>query len=212
MATGTGLDSRCHLMEIPPELRLRVYDYIYDQRQTCLFDVGSTGHMYLKLSPGPIAALTSTCHAIRTEVLPILYGVSRFHLHIYDNSDMPLEAHLQIVAGQLRTCVFLKHVCLLHIKVDMNVSREEKRYDLAQQLRELVELAGTASNGRLAVEEIEICAPTEALGNAVVKALSRCRSACEIKVYVDQRMVAKELLEEFLKQVRGRLMPWSGEE
>ena len=50
---------RCHLLEIPPEIRLQIYEHVWDERLHCTFDIENinTVELYCPLPPGHSAAL-----------------------------------------------------------------------------------------------------------------------------------------------------------
>ncbi|KAK5699243.1 hypothetical protein LTR17_023410 [Elasticomyces elasticus] len=208
-------DTRCHLMSIPPELRICIYDQVFNQELTCKLDIGSTGHMYLKQSSGPVAALTSTSQAIRTEVLPILYAAVGFHLRFYDNSEMALHQHLQNVTGELRSCTFLRHIRLLHLEIDMRASRDEVSCNrVAARVQDVMEMTGIATGGKLALKLVElhdyiIASPGSSVmlrwwWRSTLNALMRNKSACEVQVCVDKHIMPS--VQQLPRKIRGRLM------
>ncbi|KAK3623490.1 hypothetical protein LTR56_021580 [Elasticomyces elasticus] len=112
--TGNGAKAlqKCHLLELPPELRLLIYEFVYagDFRHEIVLD--SIMVVSVNLSSDDVgrfahfAALLRTCTLIRHEAEPVLYEAAPLDIYIEG------EAYLyeKCWKGELHTCPFIKHI------------------------------------------------------------------------------------------------------
>ncbi|KAK3716821.1 hypothetical protein LTR37_006171 [Vermiconidia calcicola] len=74
---------RCYLLEIPPELRLRIYGYVYEERCKCWLVEGDKWKLEGEDRRGPeqaqqLLALMKTCRLINSEATHALYNSVEF--------------------------------------------------------------------------------------------------------------------------------------
>ncbi|KAH8595929.1 hypothetical protein B0O99DRAFT_686443 [Bisporella sp. PMI_857] len=79
-----GTKGKFSLMELPPELRLKIYPHLL-----CLDDQIIITHDRSIHSPKPCIAVLSTCRLINTEATPVLYNRNNFLIHL-DKAPSPL--------------------------------------------------------------------------------------------------------------------------
>ncbi|KAK4950400.1 hypothetical protein LTR10_011381 [Elasticomyces elasticus] len=107
---------RCHLLELPPELRVRIYEYLYegyDGYDGIAFAVYANGEMrrkYLwqvpdtKLSPRKLcnpSHLLRVCRQVTTEATPILYKMMTVTVHFLALKDVKQAPMLSPTARDL---------------------------------------------------------------------------------------------------------------
>ncbi|KAK4902564.1 hypothetical protein LTR27_000501 [Elasticomyces elasticus] len=119
--------SRCYLLELPPELRLEIYDYLFIEKyevlltvdrdcemQTCLRNPES-GSAVPKKEARKLSALLKTCKTLATEVTPVLSQNLHFHIHL--SPDMGSNLSPQKKLRKLHQCQFAKHIRMMSISV-----------------------------------------------------------------------------------------------
>jgi hypothetical protein len=80
---GEQDDPYCPLLELPPELRLRIYDHIYNTQYRCTLQQETQTRCHQIGHCAGAANLLSTCKEIYAEVLPILYSTTTFKVIIF---------------------------------------------------------------------------------------------------------------------------------
>ena len=75
---------RCHLLEdLPPELRLRIYEHLFNEEYRPSLLIGSCSKIQF-LSPAKAhAGILKTCRTIYSEATPLLYRKTTFQVQIY---------------------------------------------------------------------------------------------------------------------------------
>ena len=105
-------DTRCHLLSLPPELRLRIYEFHFEQRSLTIY---CHGRVQLSLTYAPennekpgranATALLLTCRTIWEEAQPVLLAKTRMVMYIdllyYNGLDWKSF-------GVIEDCNFLK--------------------------------------------------------------------------------------------------------
>jgi len=101
MSNGTE-PKRCRLLELPPELRLVIYDYVWDEDINCGLNLNTTDEVHVDYcdSPRHMTALLGTCNFIYSEAQPIFYDAIIFHLDL-DNYKV---AYVTRQIGTTSTC------------------------------------------------------------------------------------------------------------
>jgi len=111
---------RCFLLELPAELRLRIYDYVYNERCLVQLIVDSKRVYHTLCNPlAPFgsgstrftkhAALLKTCRLICKEAAPVLYSTLYANISAYLGSERH-QGTDQRDAGALESCTFLPHI------------------------------------------------------------------------------------------------------
>ena len=81
--------ARCYFLEIPAELRLEIYDYVYPKKSHAFhvlnWRVTTTAHTPSGTATG---GLLATCSKIYTEARPVLYGNTKYRLTMGTSSDL----------------------------------------------------------------------------------------------------------------------------
>ena len=78
------MPERCILLEaLPPELRLRIYEHLYNEPCHCSLLMRNVAKIELINRAQTPAALIGTCRTIYMEAAPILYNTTTFRLQIY---------------------------------------------------------------------------------------------------------------------------------
>ncbi|KAK5738796.1 hypothetical protein LTR17_005731 [Elasticomyces elasticus] len=111
---GNGAETvqKCHLLELPPELRLLIYAFVYEDGYEQSIVAGPT----LVLSTRPsrndggrckhFTALLRTCTLVRDEAEPVLYEATTFDVYI-EGASYPYQKSWK---GKLDTCPFIGHI------------------------------------------------------------------------------------------------------
>ncbi|KAK3658370.1 hypothetical protein LTR56_001781 [Elasticomyces elasticus] len=77
--------TRCYLLEIPPELRLRIYGYVFDKDFQPGVFIWPSGEMLqddLGCQPKNFSSVLKTCRLIAREATPVLYEGRTFYVHV----------------------------------------------------------------------------------------------------------------------------------
>ncbi|KAK5680256.1 hypothetical protein LTS10_007183 [Elasticomyces elasticus] len=104
----------CHLLELPIELRLQIWDFVYSGTYLLHVTVDTETvyidpHLYYDFTWSPtnnIPALLQTCRLINEEATPALYASTEFLIDIYGK---PAEKTLKPTAFEIQNHAFLKH-------------------------------------------------------------------------------------------------------
>jgi hypothetical protein len=112
----------CHLLELPTELRLGIYEFIFETDYECLIGLhgGRTpiakGLMLSSNNCGPIplrlAALLRTCRTVLDEALPILYQQTTFtfSINIYSHQGIRTNRHRSMPYSSLRHMSHIRQI------------------------------------------------------------------------------------------------------
>ena len=100
---------KCHLLSLPPELRLRIYEYLYSHTISSQSVDWRWSYVVPLLRP-QLTALLRTCKTIHREAAPVLYGnlnaslvVTNFdHLRYFPGKfPLQLASHMKLVLSDL---------------------------------------------------------------------------------------------------------------
>ena len=202
MAPGqTGDAPRCFLLDLPPELRLRVYDYIYVQPLICHLTVVRHARIYRHQffleedvsHPCQVAALMKTCKITAQEATPILFDTVTFVLdfqHTFQEK-YPVDH------------AFLKHARRIDIYIRTFMSSA-----VATKAEAVRAVCQSLSNHHsLCINDIhvEMAVPGEFIGvaNPIVRAMKGLRSQKPptATLSADLRDVSENVWEEFVKEI-----------
>ena len=78
------------LARLSPELRNRVYEYVFTSDYAVTLRKGLAQH-----------ALTKTCRQIRQETMPMYMSLTRFNAHLDDGPATPLARWLRAVGPEM---------------------------------------------------------------------------------------------------------------
>ena len=123
--------NHCPLLALPPELRLCIYDYVYEPPSShpCTFTILKTGRIQTFSLPTfkweGAASLLRTCKQINQEATPILYGWAKFKLSIFGQAFEYLPPMVNY--GHTRDCPTFRNIRHLTITlhIDFNGQVEE---------------------------------------------------------------------------------------
>ncbi|KAK5710708.1 hypothetical protein LTR15_012864 [Elasticomyces elasticus] len=117
---------RCYLLELPPELRLKIYDYLFTEKLDVLLTIyrdcemqthlknPESGSAVSKKEVRKLSALLKTCKALATEITPILFKNLQFRIHLSpDTGNISFQKKLR----KLHRCQFAKHIRAMSISV-----------------------------------------------------------------------------------------------
>ena len=131
MTTRNG--GPCHLLSIPPELRLRIYEYLYDNEKDRRCSLILRNNKFIECFQIPCfgcegaAALLRTCKEIYYEATPVLYENTTFKILVFGHNK-PEFSTLHSLAP-VQTCTsLLKQVRRLSLNVYL---REKQDMDPA---------------------------------------------------------------------------------
>lgn len=80
---------KCHLLEsLPPELRLRIYEFVYSEPCYCSLVMRSKSKLELFSRPASATnSMLRTCRTMYAEAAPVLYAAAVFRVHIHPEED-----------------------------------------------------------------------------------------------------------------------------
>jgi len=142
---------RCHLLELPVELRVRIYEHLYSETATLSIDVNVQGIYELWPSGDSDVqrpALLETCQLIREEAHPIMYATTILNVELHGGDDRPYRKEY----GWLESCLSLCHLGKVG---ELKISRcttEEDSHAVAARLKTL--FASLNSEKPAAIEKI----------------------------------------------------------
>ncbi|KAK4896817.1 hypothetical protein LTR27_005414 [Elasticomyces elasticus] len=173
LSNGAEIPQKCHLLELPPELRLLIYDFVYARDFKHVITIDSIMVVSVKLFSndvgrfGHFAALLRTCTLIRHEAEPVLFEASPFDIYI-EGEPHPYE---KCWKGTLHTCSFMRHITDIR-KLETCVPDVDNNEDNAVRCVEGL-VNGLSNNKRYRVDSIESWRgdDTWAQNNRVIAAL-----------------------------------------
>ncbi|KAK5684503.1 hypothetical protein LTS10_004373 [Elasticomyces elasticus] len=119
--------SRCYLLELPPELRLEIYDYLFTEKYEVLLTIDrdcemqahlmnpESGSAVPKKEVRKLSALLKTCKTLATEVTPVLFQNLYFRIHLSPGMGSNLSPQKKL--RKLHRCQFAKHIRMISISV-----------------------------------------------------------------------------------------------
>lgn len=103
----------CHLLDLPPELRLEIYGWLFDAALEVQLDVLDDIFIDADITGPPEAflgvKLLQTCRIIHKEAEPILYHHAVFNLEVADGEERLDDDHLAVNLGSIHNCRYLLH-------------------------------------------------------------------------------------------------------
>ncbi|KAK5679529.1 hypothetical protein LTS10_008350 [Elasticomyces elasticus] len=113
--------TRCYLLEIPPELRLRIYEYVFDKDVEPWILIWPSGEMrghYSQCPPKNFSSVVKTCRLVAQEAAPVLYKGRKFIVYVMPDQrasefTMPSNQHIRPVD----TCLWLEQVQIFELFV-----------------------------------------------------------------------------------------------
>ncbi|KAK5691865.1 hypothetical protein LTR97_011036 [Elasticomyces elasticus] len=125
--TATNHDSkRCHLLELPAELRVRIYESVYDQDKVVdLYIFNKQGTVLRAESSDPtrdqtmrhLPSLLKTCTLLSREANPVLYQSLQFSVCIDSEFGSPLNAGHLTELCSIHGCLFFRNVQRLRLLI-----------------------------------------------------------------------------------------------
>ncbi|KAK5688577.1 hypothetical protein LTS10_000555 [Elasticomyces elasticus] len=143
---GTDNDQRCRILELPPELRLRIYGYVWEPVSHYVlvdcYDASDVQHSrLLSLIGARLSVFHRTCRAIYREASPFLYDSVIYHIDLVFNfamggsTDKEAVRLLRLVLEALNTRERRQGPKLVGVELDVHL--ETKKEDLAMVLKML---------------------------------------------------------------------------
>ncbi|KAK4917728.1 hypothetical protein LTR49_014405 [Elasticomyces elasticus] len=113
--------ARCQLLELPTELRLLIYDFVYDTDYKPAVHIYENWSMTGRLTyQGPtgdarpcLSGLPHTCKAIYKEALPVVYRTQSFHVQVL----WSWSANTSVPTTVFRSCAFVQYIENMDITV-----------------------------------------------------------------------------------------------
>ncbi|KAK5717100.1 hypothetical protein LTR15_008989 [Elasticomyces elasticus] len=118
LASTEHNSKRCHLLELPAELRVRIYEYVYDELNLVEICIVEHGTMLRKDTGGAdqdqmirqLPSLLKTCTFISREANPVLYQSLQFCVCIDSAFGSPFTAGHRTELCSIRDCLFFRNV------------------------------------------------------------------------------------------------------
>lgn len=115
--TSTG---RCYLLEIPPELRLQTYSFVYTKHITAYFNISHDDELHNPCFDTTLhcTSLPATCRTIYHEATPVLYGRVTFALQ-FTNWTARKKSSAWKSLGRLSACTWLPKIRRFKLRIFM---------------------------------------------------------------------------------------------
>ncbi|KAK3704169.1 hypothetical protein LTR37_014009 [Vermiconidia calcicola] len=109
----------CRFLALPPELRVRIYDYYFGARKHYFLDVNENGvgGRWCKDNYEADIALLYACREVYAEASPILFKTIRFMVDISPGVEPEYLASTTKFLGTLDQCVFVNHIQHLNLSI-----------------------------------------------------------------------------------------------
>ncbi|KAK5744594.1 hypothetical protein LTR17_001989 [Elasticomyces elasticus] len=180
---ATQAPSRSQFLELPTELRLLIYDFVYaTDYRPAIYIYGNSTKKGRLTNRGPqggarpcLLGLPQTCKAIYKEALPVLYRTQSFHVQVLRSWAADTSFPMTVI----RSWAFTKYIK----KVDMSVyaRTHEEIASVAEGLKMFCEVfEGTIDR------EIRLhlgVKPGPGCGDSVYKALMAARLGEDVTLY-----------------------------
>ncbi|KAK5701278.1 hypothetical protein LTR17_022735 [Elasticomyces elasticus] len=156
VSTKATATKRCYLLELPPELRLRIYTCVYRQSTTSVYVeyLGASQrprrceHI---IGPRP-STLYRTCRTIHQEAMPVLYDSIIFGIGIACNSSRRVNA-IGSPTIPLTDRTWLSNV--RHLVLDIQIVSGSGAMEVYQHIGEVLKALDVSSRSR-AIELVGI--------------------------------------------------------
>ncbi|KAK5689712.1 hypothetical protein LTR97_012711 [Elasticomyces elasticus] len=191
---------RCRLLELPAELRLLIFEMVYDDTYLCevLIDDDQVFRYrtenltsLVTRMPSDLLALPLACKTMSAETIPVLYEATEFHVNIRSSK--------KISYGYARSdtgCSFLGGITKLH-----HLSLTSPGFGNERVTRRVYTLIGLLPAGRdIELQRLSLDLATTGSATATFKALMRlrCKSGAHVTITSD-RCATPEVWEAFKK-------------
>ena len=207
--SNSNSNKRCYLLEIPPELRVRIYDFVWDSehkydvtiysnRKACL----TNGPSYDKI-PAMIPHLLFTCRTINIEATPVFYGKIRIEVFAVPYTPYYLNTALNRPLKSLGSCGLFRHMQKCS-RVNLELPQPDT-WDIVE-VSDMVEvvtvlLAGLreADQDRLRVEHLHVTLDVYVSiseAEEILFTLDQIKWAGQVEVYCSDRYESGFVLEE----------------
>jgi hypothetical protein len=104
------------LEDLPTELRLRIYDHVFDERFHCSLLIRSGSKVELISLAKAHAALLKTCKTIYSEAAPVLYDTVTFRVQVYPVDGYPSYGNISHLS---KNTLFLPRMRHLDLKASV---------------------------------------------------------------------------------------------
>ncbi|KAK4956754.1 hypothetical protein LTR10_006282 [Elasticomyces elasticus] len=149
---------RCHLLELPVELRLQIWDFVYSTTYLLHITVDTetvyiNPHLYYDPPWTParnIPALLRTCKLVNEEASPALYASTKFLVDIYGK---PAENTLKSAAFEIQDLAFLKRAARIE-ELDIFQSDDVAAVTIAQSLQAFISMLSSGKPVALTTFEV----------------------------------------------------------
>ncbi|KAK3698228.1 hypothetical protein LTR37_017053 [Vermiconidia calcicola] len=158
MATSTDdkddiiSDKRCLLLSIPPELRLRIYDFYFHDSMAAIAYNGEVWRKWMlpssqldQTNEKRGTAILQTCRQVYREAQPVLYENTKICIHSPTSCiQYPISVTWKR-KGSVGDCGFLKHIRV--IAIDWWMFSMQDRHDIAR-LAAILESVGCCERSK----------------------------------------------------------------
>jgi hypothetical protein len=112
-----------HILSLPPELRLRIYEHIFNRSYHTGLLIRSHSKVELISLAKAHAAIIKTCRKIYHEATPYLYDATTFRVQIYPEAGYPSYGN---TGHMSKNTYFLPRIRHLEIKASVMLSMHTK--------------------------------------------------------------------------------------
>lgn len=109
-------EQRCPLLELPAELRLQIYDYLYYVKTIHIWLDWNVYRWRAYIPDGSIYLLR-TCKAILREAAPVFYDKTTVHFSICDEFERPLSRYYRFSTLQNLNAAAFNHVSKVRLSL-----------------------------------------------------------------------------------------------
>jgi len=199
---------RCYLLELPPELRLHIFELVYDYRFQCTIFIYNDmtyqyNHNLKKITglPPHLTALPRTSRLLRHEATPLLYTTATFKLFIMDMQTAPIWQDARTAESKAHGV--LKHLVKLS-KLNIWVKDRERDGPKDEKYEEWFgSLWGALCPGEcVKVDEIGLFVHREPAEHFIDKILEAFKCEVGAKMSIS---TYHEVRGDVLEKVKGRL-------
>ncbi|KAH9823638.1 hypothetical protein Tdes44962_MAKER04600 [Teratosphaeria destructans] len=103
-------DTRCYLLELPPELRLNIYEYVFGYESMAICSVQDDMHFDHQEHKSRSTAILRTNKEISSEAVPILYACTSFRPALEKCAEDPVCRIVKVETHHLQR---VKRLCCL---------------------------------------------------------------------------------------------------
>ncbi|KAK5679528.1 hypothetical protein LTS10_008349 [Elasticomyces elasticus] len=175
--------ARCQFLELPAELRILIYDFVYaTDYRPAIYTYGNSAKKSRLTNRGPqgdarpcLSGLPHTCKAIYKKALPVLYRTQSFHVQFLRSWAADTSFPMTVI----RSWAFTKYIK----KVDMTVyaRTHEEIASVAEGLKMFCEVFEGTIDGEIRLHLGD--KPGPGCGDPVYKALMAARIGEDVTLY-----------------------------